>query len=116
MEVDVAKMAEDLGKSLMGRAKKYLEDNVDPEFLKEIALDMATVQAQAMTAKTADQAHIAQEDLAFLRARMDTFIAREAIKVKNESKEAFQEVLEVFIDVVEIVGNTVLNLILNRGT
>jgi len=116
MEVDVGKMAEDLGNSLINRAKKFLDDEVDPAFLKEIALDMATTQARALAAKTAEEAQLAEEDLAFMRGRISTFIARESIKVRSEFQEAFEEVLETVGDIIEVLGKAAINIILNRGT
>ena len=114
MDIDIDKLAEDLGDSLIKRAKKYLNDEVDSSFLKEIAREMAQLQAQALIAATPEEAELAKEDLGFLQARIDTFIAMQALKVRSEAKEAFKEVLDTIGEIIEMVANAALDALLRR--
>ena len=108
MSIDVRQMAKELGDKLVERAKKYLEDEVDPEFLREIATDMAAVQAQAIVASTEAERAAARKDLDFLDATIASFLVRNKIKVRREAWEAFEDILRTVGAVIEVVGRAAL--------
>ena len=111
VENQVKEMAEGLGESLINRTKKFLKDEADTDFLKDLALELAKFQYKAMTAKTAQEHELAEEDMAFVRGRIDTFIARAALKVKNEFQSAFEEIIQTAVDVVVVVAKAALKSI-----
>lgn len=104
----VQDMANALGTSLIDRLSGYLKDEADTEFLKEMALELAGLQVQAMTAATQEQKKAAREDIGFIHARIDTFVARQAIKFHSEGQAIFKEVLGVVADVVTVLAHAAL--------
>jgi hypothetical protein len=111
-EERVKTLAKDLGDSLIGRLKKYLKDETDTDFLKEMATELAQLQVKAMTATTKAERELAKEDMGFVHGRIDTFIARHALKIKNEFKAIFEEVIKTATEVVVIIAKTALNTVL----
>jgi len=108
----VVDMAEDLGDALIERVKRYLKDEADTEFLKEMALELAELQYQAMTATTEVEKAQAKKDIEFTHARVDTFIARQAIKAHSESQQIFKEILRTVGDVVTVLAKAALAAVL----
>lgn len=105
-------MAKGLGDALIERVKGYLKDKADTEFLKEMALELAQLQYQAMTATTEIEKAQARKDIEFTHARVDTFIARQAIKIHSESQEIFKEILGTVGDVVTVLAKAALAAII----
>lgn len=105
-------MAEDLGNALVDRVKRYLKDEADTEFLKTMALELAELQYQAMTATTDVEKAQAKKDIEFTHARIDTFIARQAIKIHSESQQVFKEILRTVGDVVTVLAKAALAAVL----
>ena len=101
MNLNVENLAKEIGDSLVARLKDYLKDASDTEFLKEIALEMANLQYQAATAVSQVEREAAKQDMSFMHARVDTFVARQAIKFSDATQDA---VKEIFATVVEILG------------
>lgn len=108
----VKELAKEIGDSLINRVKKYLKDDVDTGFMKELALDMAKLQYKALTAKTDAEKELVEDDIAFTRGRIDTFIARNALKVKNEAKDIFEDILKAVSEAVVIIAKTALKSII----
>ena len=108
MSVDVQQLAKDIGDKLVERAAKYLEENVDPDFLREVAVDMASVQAAALVATTEIERKAAQKDLEFLDATIASFLARHKIKVRAEAWAAFEDVLATVGSIVGVIGKAAL--------
>lgn len=108
----VTEMAKGLGDALIERVKGYLKDEADTEFLKEMALELAQLQYQAMTATTEIEKAQARKDIEFTHARIDTFIARQAIKIHSESQAVFQEILRTVGDVVTVLAKAALAAII----
>ncbi len=108
LKLETKELALKLGDSLVERLGKYLKDEADTEFLKEMALELAELQYQAATATTEELRDIAKEDIDFIHARIDTFVAGQAIKIKDEAKEIFNEVLQTVGTVVGVIAKTAL--------
>lgn len=108
----VIDMAEDLGNALVDRVKRYLKDEADTEFLKEMALELAELQYQAMIATTEVEKAAAKKDIEFTHARVDTFIARQAIKIHSESQEVFKQILGTMGDIVTVLAKAALATVL----
>jgi len=104
VEEKVKELAKEIGDNLLSRVGKYLKDEVDVDFMKELALDMAQLQYKAMTVKTAEEAEIVQDDILFTQGRIDTCIARNAIKAKNEAQEIFEDILKAVGEALIIVA------------
>jgi len=108
----VTEMAKGLGDALIERVKGYLKDEADTEFLKEMALELAQLQYQAMTATTEVEKAQARKDIEFTHARINTFIARQAIMIHSESQAVFQEILRTVGDVVTVLAKAALAAVL----
>lgn len=108
----VAEMAKGLGDALIERVKRYLKDEADTEFLKEMALELAELQYQTMTATTEVEKAQARKDIEFTHARVDTFIARQAIRAHSESQAIFEEILGTVGDVVTVLAKAALAAVL----
>jgi len=108
----VAEMAKGLGDALIERVKRYLKDEADTEFLKEMALELAELQYQTMTATTEVEKAQARKDIEFTHARVDTFIARQAIRAHSESQQIFKEILRTVGDVVTVLAKAALAAVL----
>lgn len=106
--IDVEQLGKDIGDKLIDRAKKYLEEEADPEFLREIAVDMAVTQVAALSATTEAERKAAEKDLGFLDATIASFLTRNKIKVRAESWAAFEDVLAVVGSIVEVIGRAAL--------
>ena len=61
-----------------------------------------------MTATTEIEKAQARKDIEFTHARVDTFIARQAIKIHSESQAVFQEILRTVGDVVTVLAKAAL--------
>ena len=106
--IDVEQLGKDIGDKLIGRAKKYLTEEADPEFLREIAVDMAATQAAALAATTDEERAAAEKDLGFLDATIASFLTRHKLKVRSEAWAAFEDVLAVVGSVVGVIGRAAL--------
>lgn len=106
--IDVEQLGKDIGDKLIERAKKYLEEEADPEFLREIAVDMAATQAAALAATTDAEREAAEKDLQFLDGTIASFLTRNKIKVRTEAWAAFEDVLAVAGSVVEVICRAAL--------
>lgn len=106
--IDVEQLGKDIGDKLVERAAKYLKDGVDPEFLREVAVDMAETQAAALAATTDAERETAEKNLGFLDGTIASFLTRNKIKVRAEAWAAFEDVLAVVGSVVAVICRAAL--------
>lgn len=116
LEAKAKELAANLGDRLIARASKYLEENADPEFLRELATDLAQVHVSALAAVTEREREIARKDIEYIEATVESFIMRNKIKVRSESMAAFRDVLETVGEVLGTVATVALNVVLKGMT
>lgn len=111
-EAKAKELAKSLGDKLIARAGKYLEENADPTFLRELAEELAEVHVAALAAVTEKERDVARRDIEYIDATVESYIMRHKIRVRRESLEAFNDVLEAVGEVVGTLASVALSVAL----